>query len=131
LRRPLLATELAAVRAEQLELAALNAERKLSVQQVAIMSAPLREREITLEAALARAERPSPLAAFTGPDPAEVWERLDLDRRRAVLAELLTITVHPAPKGRPAGWKPGQPYFAAGSVEVTWRQGAESPRRTG
>jgi len=30
-----------------------------------------------------------------------------LDRQRAVIAALMVVCVHPAPKGRPAGWKGG------------------------
>jgi hypothetical protein len=32
-----------------------------------------------------------------------------------------SITVNPAPKGRPKGREPGQPYFHAESIEVAWR----------
>lgn len=51
-------------------------------------------------------------------DPEAVWQALDLDRRRAVLAALMTVTVNKTPRGRPAGWKPGQPYFDAASVDI-------------
>jgi hypothetical protein len=54
-------------------------------------------------------------------DTAAVWDGLDLDRKRAVLAALMTITVHPAPKGRTRGWQPGQPYFDPASVRIEWR----------
>jgi hypothetical protein len=33
-----------------------------------------------------------------------------------------SITVNLAPKGRPMGWEPGQPYFDADSIEVVRRQ---------
>jgi site-specific DNA recombinase len=43
----------------------------------------------------------------------------DLDKRRALLARVLTVRVLPAPNGRPPGWKPGTPYFHPDYVEVT------------
>lgn len=51
-------------------------------------------------------------------DVGEEWLVTPLDRQRAVLAELFTVTVHPAPKGRPPGWRPGQSYFDARYVDV-------------
>jgi DNA invertase Pin-like site-specific DNA recombinase len=52
----------------------------------------------------------------------EKWAALGLDRRRAVIAALMTITIMPAPKGRPAGWKPGTSYFDPRSVRIEWRR---------
>ncbi|GAA4626744.1 hypothetical protein GCM10023196_036220 [Actinoallomurus vinaceus] len=51
-------------------------------------------------------------------DVGEAWLETPLDRQQAVLRALFTVTIHPAPKGRPPGWKPGQPYFHAESVAV-------------
>lgn len=113
-----LRTELAGVRAEQAELAESQARAELTVRQVAIMTGPLLEREARLEAEMAVAQIPSPLEPFAAGDPAEIWCALDLDRQRAVVAALMTVTVHPAPKGRLPGWKTGEPYFHVGSVEV-------------
>jgi site-specific DNA recombinase len=58
----------------------------------------------------------SPLLA----DPARVWEEISLDQRRAVIQALMTITVKPSAKGRPSGWKPGQPYFRASSIDINY-----------
>ena len=57
-------------------------------------------------------------------DPAGVWEGLGLDQRRAVIAALMTIKVMPTRKGRPPGWRPGQPYFDSGpeSIQIEWRR---------
>jgi len=55
-------------------------------------------------------------------DPARVWEGLGLDQRRAVVGALMTITILPAPKGRPKGWRPGQPYFDPNSIRVEWKR---------
>lgn len=51
-------------------------------------------------------------------DVGAAWLDTPLDRRRAVLGELFTVVIHPAPKGRPRGWRPGEPYFDADSIDV-------------
>lgn len=58
----------------------------------------------------------SPLLA----GPARIWEEISLDQRRAVIQALMTITIRPSPKGRPRGWKPGQPYFRSSSVDISY-----------
>lgn len=75
---------------------------------------------LSLDGRIAEAEAVDVLAPMFN-DPAAAWARMDLDRRRAVVAELMTITVQPAPKGRPKGWKPGQGYFNPDYVEVVWK----------
>jgi site-specific DNA recombinase len=128
-RRPdtaALSVELAAVRAELAELPRLKNAGKLTLAEVVEMGAPLKERETRLESRLAVAGQPSPLDPFReGRDPEAVWDALGLDRQRAVLKLLMTVTVHIAPKGRPPGWKPGEPYFHAESVKIEWT-GAEA-----
>jgi DNA invertase Pin-like site-specific DNA recombinase len=82
------------------------------------------ERLRAIDASVAEASRSSALEGIAGtPDPAAVWERLDLDRRRAVVAELVTVTILPAPKGRRPGWKPGSPYFDPETVKVEPKRG--------
>lgn len=72
-----------------------------------------------VEAALIRPDRALILRdLIEAPDTGAAWLTTPLDRQRAVLAELVTVTVHPAPRGRPAGWRPGAPYFHAESVDV-------------
>lgn len=51
-------------------------------------------------------------------DVGAAWLGAPLDRQRAVLAELFTVTVLPAPRGRPKGWQPGQPYFDPDFVDI-------------
>jgi len=70
-----------------------------------------------LDGQIADAERADVLAPMVR-DPAAVWKSRDLGQRRAIIAELMTITVHPQKKGRPAGWQPGQPYFDPDSVAI-------------
>jgi DNA invertase Pin-like site-specific DNA recombinase len=55
-------------------------------------------------------------------NPAEVWAGLDIDQRRQVIDAMMTITIMPSPKGRPAGWQPGQPYLRPDSILITWKR---------
>jgi site-specific DNA recombinase len=67
-----------------------------------------------VETALAAASATSPLAGIAGRlDAAEVWEGLDLGRRRALLRALADVTLLPARRGR--GFDPG-------SVVNVWRR---------
>jgi site-specific DNA recombinase len=69
---------------------------------------------------------PSPVLAelLAAPDVFEYWEsrRPDLEWRKAVLASVVTVIVHPAKRGRPAGWKVGMPYFDTDTIEFDWRR---------
>lgn len=57
-----------------------------------------------------------------------VWEEQPLGARRAVITALATVTVNPQPKGRPAGWKPGESYFTPAGVDFQWKK---SPKNAG
>jgi DNA invertase Pin-like site-specific DNA recombinase len=116
-------TRLAAITAELDDLAELVGQRKISARQMAIASEPLEAEAQKLRERIEASLMVDALGAFRGAeDPAEVWESLDLDRRRNVIERLVaSITVNPAPKGRPKGWEPGQLYFDADSIEVAWR----------
>jgi site-specific DNA recombinase len=69
---------------------------------------------------------PSPVLAelLAAPDLFEYWElrRPDLAWRRAVLASVVTVVVHPAQRGRPAGWRVGMPYFDTDTIEFDWQR---------
>lgn len=116
-------TRLAAITAELDDLAELVGQQKITARQMAIASAPLEAEAEKLRERIDASLMVDVLGAFRGAeDPAEVWERLGLDRRRNVIERLVaSITVNLAPKGRPMGWEPGQPYFDADSIEVAWR----------
>lgn len=51
-------------------------------------------------------------------DVTAAWEQTPLERRRAVLRCLFTVTVHRGPKGRPKGHRPGESYFDTSSIIV-------------
>ena len=60
------------------------------------------------------------IAPLTG-DPAAMWTWPGLDKRRTVRGTLMTITIMPAPKGRPPGWRPGQRYLDPRTALIAWR----------
>lgn len=107
------------------ELAQLYSEGVVDLRQLRTGSTSARARLEEIEAALARASVTSPVTGLVGAaDVAAVWRGLDLSRRRAVLDALMTVIVDPAPKGKPKGWRPGQPYFHPSAVRIRWRQAA-------
>lgn len=59
----------------------------------------------------------------TAPDPGAAWLDAPLDRKRAVLDTLVTVTLLPGQSGRPPGWQPGEPYFRPELVRIEWSQG--------
>jgi DNA invertase Pin-like site-specific DNA recombinase len=54
------------------------------------------------------------------PDMKAAWEDAGLDRRRAIVNSIMTVTVHPAKRGRPKGYVPGSRvgYFDPSTVEI-------------
>ena len=42
-----------------------------------------------------------------------------VDRQRAIVRALADVVILPSPRGRPAGWKPGQPYFRPETIRIT------------
>jgi site-specific DNA recombinase len=96
--------------------------RRITPRQMAQSSGPLMADLEKLEARLASVTRPTALSPFAGRDPADVWDAMLLDGKRAVVAELFSVTIYPAPKGRPRGWRPGEPYFHEESVQVKRRE---------
>ena len=110
--------ELAAVEAQRIELGARLGRGEISMAMLDAANAPLRQREAVLEAALASAIATSPVAELLDADDiADRWMTLDLDIRRGVLQELMTVTVLPAPRGR----RPDGTYFDPSSVRIDWK----------
>lgn len=87
-------------------------------------SRPERLRAIQLQ--LATANIPSPLAVFKDLDDRgklAVWDGLDLDRRRGIVAALMTITISKGGRGvipRDRRWRPDLPSFDPERVHITW-----------
>lgn len=114
--------EAAALRAQLDELAGMYARRVVTASQLEIATADLRRQLGAIDARVADATRGSVFAGLVGAaDPARVWDRLDLDRRRAIIAELVTVVLQPSKKGRRPGWLPGESYFDPRSIAIEWR----------
>ena len=90
---------------------------EVTMAQFDAANAGMAERQRTLEGALASVMTTSPVSRVVqSGDVAAAWAGMALEIRRAVLAELLVVTVHPAPRGR----RPGGGYFDPASVELRW-----------
>ena len=123
------AAELAGLHRDAAAIRELMAERdrlhRRRVITTAMLVDGMRELQAELDAVdvrIAAAGRVDVLAPLVG-DPAGTWAGLGLDQRRAVVDALMSVTILPAVrKGRPAGWRPGQPYFDPGTIRVEWRR---------
>lgn len=114
----------AGLRAQMDELALLFAKRTVSASQLEIGTAALRTELDDVDRSLVAATRSSVFVDIVGsPNVAETWGALDLDRRRAVVSMLMTVTLLQSRRGRRRGWKPGESYFDPDSIRIEWRQG--------
>jgi DNA invertase Pin-like site-specific DNA recombinase len=104
------------------EAAGLYAAGTIDAAQLTTITGKLNAELDDLGRKLAELARRDALAEFTGRDPAKVWEGLDLARRRAVIQALMRVILDPAPRGRPAGWRPGQPYLDRASIRIEWHR---------
>ena len=119
----------------RLRRAALDAEledcrQRAETGEVSLVLAGRREKELLrrlgdVDAAIGQASRGSVLAGVVdAPDPAAAWRALtDLDRRRAIVAELVEVTILPGRKGRRPGWRAGESYFDPSTVRVEPKRG--------
>jgi site-specific DNA recombinase len=97
---------------------ALNAEldelagQRLTPKQLTIASAPLLDDLDEVQRELSAALAGSPLEEFAGGgDPEKIWNGLAMERKRAVAARLLRVTILPVRRNKkPAGWHPGMPH---------------------
>ena len=108
--------EAAAIRRNLEEMAADRALGLITRPQLlaATGRANLRLEEIGAE--LEHAARENVLAPLVAAEnAAEVWEGLDLSRKRAVIKTLMSITLHSPGRGARLAFDPA-------TVEVTWRQ---------
>ena len=101
-------------------LAAAYADGAIDGRQLREGTERIRTQRAEVEAKLAASARGSVLAGVVdAPDPAAVWEGLDLDRRRAVVQVLVDVVILPARRGRRPGWRPGESYFDPATVVIT------------
>lgn len=116
--------EVKALKDRKTELAGLFAAKAIDADQLKRGSADLAAEIEEKEAVLASLVTVSALDGIAGePDAAAIWDDFDLTRKRAVLAATLEVTILPAPKGRPKGHVPGDPYFHPEAIRVQWLGG--------
>ena len=112
--------EKAAVEAQMLARDRLHRRRVITDQMLEEGLAELAGELAVVERRIGAAAQADILAPLVG-DPEAVWEGYGLDQRRAVIRRLMTITLLPSRRGRPPGWRPGEPYFDPESIRVEWR----------
>lgn len=111
-------TEANAIRARMDELASLYAKGVVNASQLSTGTEELEAAVKAVDARIAAATSSSPLAGLAGePDVAAMWPGLSLDRKRAVVDMLVTVTILPGKRGR----KPNGAYFDPESVRITWK----------
>ncbi|HJT04627.1 MAG TPA: recombinase family protein [Pseudonocardiaceae bacterium] len=119
-------TEAAAISQRLTDLSTAFAEGAITLAQLRTGTDKLRTRMTEINDTLTAAAKVNPLIGLAGqPNIAQIWygtsaDRcggLDLGRRRAVLATLLTVTVLPTSKGR----RPDGSYFDPTSIHIEWK----------
>lgn len=111
--------KVAGMRARLDELARQFADGVIDGEQLAAGSKPLRVELELAKAARKDISRQAALAAVTGrADAVEAFLSGDIEYQRLTVNTLVTVTLLPAGKGRPKGWRPGQPYFDPETVQV-------------
>jgi site-specific DNA recombinase len=114
----------AASRARLEELGRLHAQGQIDAVTLTTGTATIRQAREQITEQLAAAAAGSVLAGVAdAPDPAKVWAGLDRSRKRRIVDVLMTVTILPAKRGRPAGWRPGDgSYFDPDTVQITPRR---------
>lgn len=103
------------------QLAAMFAEGTVDAQQLTAGTKTLNEELRAVRDQIAAAYRGTAFEdVANSPDPGSAWLDAPLDRQRAVLAALVSVTVDKAPSGRPKGWAPGMSYFRPETVRIRW-----------
>jgi site-specific DNA recombinase len=109
-----LRTEAAALRVRLDELADAFASDEITRMQLTRATEKMRGRLDEIEAAQVHVSRAPVLAELvTAEDVGAAWTALPLDRQRAVVDVLMTVTLHPGGGGRRT--------FDPSKVEITWR----------
>lgn len=117
-----LQVEQVSMRARLDELGRLFAAGKIDGEQMTAASVPLRAQLEVAQLRQADLSRQARLVAITGKDDAvEAFLSGTVDYQRLTVKTLVEVTLLPAKKGRPKGWKPGLPYFDPGTVDITPR----------
>jgi hypothetical protein len=119
-------TEAAAIGQRLIDLSAAFTDGAITLAQLRTGTDKLRARLSEVEDTLAAAATINPLIGLAGhPHVADTWygttpdrtNGLDLGRRRAVLAKLITVTVLPTSPGR----RPDGTYFGPTGIHIEWK----------
>lgn len=102
-----------ALRVRADDLVVMFSDGSMSRRQFELANAKLTAELQRLESQLAYTHRTDVLSEIVGKDVAQVWQRLSVDRRRAIVGELMTVTL--TPPGR------GKMTLDPTTVHVTWR----------
>jgi site-specific DNA recombinase len=114
--------ELDATRAKVRNLSALYLDGGLDLEDLTAATRKARARIAELEAEVATVAKAAPVATvLTAEVPAAMFAGADLETQRAVVDFMCEVRLQPTRKGRPAGWRPGQPYASAAGVKILWR----------
>jgi DNA invertase Pin-like site-specific DNA recombinase len=99
------------------------ADGALTASQLRTATERIRGKLELVEQRIASAAAVSPLVGIVGvPNPREVWNGWDIGRKRAVVKELLEVTILPSPPGRMANGT----YFDPAYVRVEPRRRGEA-----
>lgn len=108
-------------------------EDRITRKQMLEMTEATRKRLADVTAEMAARSTKSVLASLplATPEIAEQWPGYHLDKKRAIIDALMTVTVLPARRGRPAGFKPDpagkrRTYFDPNSVKIEWKNPSET-----
>lgn len=100
-------------------------EDLITRQQMLDGTALTRKRLAKIEERMAVRSKKSVLASLPlgTAKMAEVWPDLHLDKKRAIIDAIMTVTIHPARRGRIPGFKPGTEgnYFDESSIDIAWK----------
>lgn len=106
-------------------LAAVFAAGDIDAQQLTEGTRTLRADLEAVRSQISAASRGTALEGVAdAPDPGAAFLTADIERQRAAVDLLVSITLQPGPRGRPAGWQPGQTYFRPERVQIEWRSPA-------
>ncbi|MGC5400227.1 recombinase family protein [Streptomyces sp. DT20] len=100
------------------ELASALGSGAMDMRSYQVAAETARARLTAAEQLMARAVTVNPVAALVGAEnPDAVWNGMDLSRRRAAVAYLVTVTILPARTGR----QPGGGYWDPESIRIEWK----------
>lgn len=126
-----LAAEANALRTKLDGFAADYADDLITRQQMLDGTALTRKRIAKIESQMAALAQKSVLSSLPlgTPQIAEQWPGYSLDRKRAIISALMTVTVNKARRGRPRGFVPGSGvgYFDADTIGIEWKDPGASP----